>query len=152
MLARWVLTIVATVALVGAVVASAASISVGGVDELGSGEASVDAPEPTVTVTDVVWNLNLNDVCNDAAKVARVDVTFAIVNPGEAYTNLRFTLKGIGGAVLRDSGTLFDGQSLNGGIGTTIQWSLGATAPGFPGGCVSAAAITEFAVTVVDDA
>ena len=143
MVLKWVLIILATMALLGAVVGVAASVSVGGVDNLGSGSAVVLAPDPAVAVTDVEWGLNSNNVCGDNSKVAKVTVSFAAVNPITVYDSISLVLKDGSGTVLRQKTDL--NVELNSGVGGySIVWSLSGT-----GGCISASEIEEFAITVV---
>ena len=99
MVARWCLVILATVALVGVAVGFAASLSVGGVDSLGSGTANVVAPTG-VQVTDLLWFVDNKT----PTRVGRVDITFAAVGtgdclPGDGCT-AHFALKDSTGGVL----------------------------------------------------
>ena len=73
---KWTVIVFVGVALIGATLASAASISLGGADDLGSGSDTIDAPAGIV-VTDVEWTLLPSDV----SQVGKVEVTFA-PNPG----------------------------------------------------------------------
>ena len=154
MLTRWVLIIVATVALLGAVVAWAASITVGGTNKLGSGSVTVVAPTgvdgDAVEVTDVEWLLNLGGTCGDNSKVSLVKVTMKALSTSTQFDTIRFQLTGSSGVLAR-SGNQFDGTTYDGVPGHTFDWDLTA-APTTPAACVSASAITGFHITVVDEA
>ena len=138
MLAKWAVVILVTGALLGAVVGAAASLSVGGVDELGSGSATVAAPTG-VTVTDVEWTL----LPTDTSKVGKVDVTFA-ANPGgdclpAAVCTAHLTVKDEAGTVL---GTFeVSPFVISASFPTTVTWTLNGLA-------FSAAATATFAITV----
>lgn len=152
MLARWVLIIVATVALLGAAVASAASISVGGAADLGSGGAAVDAPAGIV-VTDVEWTL----LSTDTTRVAGVTVTFATPTGGDdclAGTSDgcvgHFALKDISGNVLVGANTNLAQLTINPFELSTVFPATNVKSWAFNGGTVAAADVALFAVTVID--
>lgn len=147
MIAKWGLVIFTTVALLGAVGAWAASITVGGVDNLGSGSADVVAPAG-IEVTDVEWVL----FSGDTSKVEQAKVTFTRTSGGTDCAGsadgctLRMILKS-GATVLKQK--LDDPFVLSATVGNTllITWNLNGI------NCVdcpSASAIDTFAVTIVD--
>ena len=140
MIAKWAVVILVSVALVGAAVGWAASLTVGGVDDLGSGSASVDAP-PGVQVTDVEWFLDPGD----SSKVARVDVTFAGIDPG-ITVDIYLALKDTSGNDLRSIALL--SEFIDGGFGTTLSWVMVNPSTQPTNTVVPAADITEFAITV----
>ena len=147
MIGKWAIVILATAALLGAAVASAASISVGGADALGSGSATVLAPAG-VQVTDVEWVL----LPSNPLKVFEVKVTFAaILSTDDCRVTTsdgceaRYVLKETDGTVLAqstDSG--FELSTVSGaGLNTKIAFTFNGTGP-------LAADIDLFAVTVID--
>lgn len=159
MIAKLAVVILVSVVLLGAVGAWAAGLSVGGVDVLGSGTADVNPPcsigdvpcpdESDVVVSDVEWFLNLGDTCGDSSMVSLVAITMESLSASTQFDTIRFQLSGPGG-VLAQSGNQFDGNTYDGLPEHTFEWDLTA-APTTPAGCVSAADITGFSITVVDE-
>ncbi len=128
-------------ALLGAVAGLAASSSVGGVDDLGSATATVDAPAGVV-VTDLVWHIDKSKTA-----VGRVDITFAAVGtagdclPGDGCT-AHFALKdSIGNVLAQLTVSPFELSALDTEV---AQWKLGKR------NHVPKSDIGFFAVTVVD--
>ena len=135
MIAKLALFILVSVALIGAVYGAAAGLTVGGVDELGSGTADVNPPcgdgvgppctaAADVVVTDVEWFLNLGNACGDSSQVSHVRVTVDTVSPTTNFDIIRFQISGLGG-VLAHSGTAFDGSQLD-GLAVGFFWDLSA--------------------------
>ena len=141
MIAKWTIVILVSVVLLGAVGAWAASLSVSGVDDLGSGSATVDAPAG-VSVTDVEWFLDPSD----SSTVIQYRVTFAAVSPNPCTASdpctLYLSLKDTGGTVLQQAGPL----SLTLSTITTTTVGVNGTLS------VSAASITKFFMTVTQEA
>lgn len=139
-LLRYVTVLFVSVALLGAVVAAAASLTVGGVNELGSGESSVVAPasdsDEEVKVTDVEWALDLGD----SSKVFSLRVTFAPIT-NTNFDAVHLVLKGSSGVLQQKT---FPNQDIDGTTfdANKIVWTLSPL--------VSAADINEFAITIVD--
>ena len=78
---KLLMTILVAGVLVGAVYGAAATLSVSGVDDLGSATTDVKSPGvSTVTVTDVRYNL----LASDASKIA--SVTVGLTNSGPTET------------------------------------------------------------------
>ena len=67
---KLIISLVLAMALIGAVYGAAASITVGGVDKLGSGASAVLANPDT---TDIAWRIKVSDT----SKVDQATVTFA---------------------------------------------------------------------------
>ena len=138
MIAKWTIVILVSLALLGAVVGAAASITVGGVDELGSGSATVDAPAG-VEVVDVEWTL----LATDTTRVRKVVVSFAALNPG-IFADVSLQLSGTSG-VIRNAE--FPNFFIDGGVGDPpITWNLLGD-----GGSIPAADITGFEITVIQE-
>lgn len=134
---KWTMVILVGVGLLGAVVGAAASLTVSGVDKLGSGSATVDAPAG-VEVTDVRWTLD-----TDITKVRKVEVSFAAVVPS-VTADVTLQLRDDFG-VIRNA--LFVDVFIDGGFGdTTVVWNLLAD-----GGSIPAADITGFDITVIQE-
>ena len=152
MLIRWAVVIVVGVALIGATLASAASISLGGADDLGSGSADVVAPAGVV-VTDVEWTL----LDTDTSRVVAVTVTFATPTGGDDC--LAGASDGcVGHFALKDSsGNVLVGANTNLAQLTINPFELSTAVPAtnvkswaFNGANVAAADVAFFAITVID--
>ena len=111
---KLLISLLVTGVLIGAVYGAAASITIGGVDKLGSGSSAVVA-NPT-GVSDVLWVL-----ANDPTKVDKVTIDFD-QNPGaDAKFNIRVTNGAAGG------GNTGCGGSVK---GTATEGSGGGVSPG----------------------
>ena len=146
MIWKWAVIIVVGVALVGAVVASATSLTVGGADDLGSGSATVVAPAG-IEVTDVAWTLFPANIL----KVEKAVVTFKrTIEGGDCTAASDFCTFQM---VLKSGGTVLQTRAEAGFI---LSATLDATLPvtwfldgGGCSGCPLASAIDTFAVTII---
>ncbi|MCH7608740.1 MAG: hypothetical protein IIC94_09285 [Chloroflexi bacterium] len=88
--------------LVGAVYGAAASLAVGGADDLGSGSDTVLSPDTdSVTVTDIVWTIDPND----ATKISAATVELTASDTGDETCDVGLNINSSGG----DPGDLFSG-------------------------------------------
>lgn len=130
---RKLLMVIPVLALLGSVFGFAASLGIGGADNLGSGTAVVSPPG--VEVTGVEWQVNPADY----TEIMRVDVSLAATDTEVHNLQLYLILKDSGGSVIqqKDAGVF----TVNGG-GPTYQWVLSPYE--------SAADIAVFAITVIE--
>ena len=103
--------------LLGAGVGSAATMGVGGVDNLGSGTEVVSPPE--VEVTGVEWQINPADY----TEVRRVDVSLRTTDGNTHTLDLYLILKDAGGNVIQQKADISGGFTVD-GFGATYQWVL----------------------------
>ena len=91
---KLIITLVVAFTLIGAVYGAAASITVGGVDSLGSGTSTVLAPggNTTLSVSDVSWTLDATDVTEVEDIVVRVSNTAS--GTDEATCTLTISVSG----------------------------------------------------------
>ena len=146
MIFKWAIIIFVSVALSGVVVAWAAGLTVGGVDKLGSGSASVVEPDG-VTLTKIQWVRKLE---NNVAKLVKVNTTFAKLppggdcGPGDGCT-AHFVIKDV--PMVLATNTVFPFE-LSTSSTTKITWDLVLLGQNIVGGDILG--IDEFVVTVVD--
>lgn len=135
---RKLLMVIPVLALLGSVVGFANTLSISGVDKLGSGTQVVSPPE--IEVTDVEWTI----AANDYTKVGTVHITVEAIGwAGTPYGpyDFYFALMDSGGGVLAQTSVL--NQFVNSSDGIRVfEWDFGSA--------IDASLIAQFAITVVD--
>ena len=145
MIIKWALVLLSTTALLGAVVGLAASVTVLGADDLGSGTADVVSPVG-VTLTKIQWIRKLE---NNEPILVKVNATFAQLSAGDDCgigdgCTAEFAIKDV--PVVLATLTVSPFELSTAGT-TTITWDLLLLGQDIRGAAILG--IDEFAVTVM---